>query len=47
MMCDTSLMDTASGLRVAVQRPAGGRSDCFSTSLTCGNEESTKVIGKP
>ncbi|MFE1880561.1 hypothetical protein [Streptomyces diastatochromogenes] len=40
-------MDTAIGLLGAVQRPADGRSDCPDTVLTCGNEETAKVIGKP
>lgn len=47
MMCDTSLMHTANRSPAAAQRVADGRSDRPDALLTCGNEETAKVIGKP
>lgn len=47
MMCDTSLIHAANGPRIFVHRAADGRSGRTETLLTCGNEETTKVIGKP
>ena len=47
MMCDTSLMHTANGLRAAAHSPAEDRFRRPVTPLTCANQETAKVIGKP
>lgn len=43
-MCDTSLTHTASGSATAVRRAARNRPGPAATSLTCGDDETTKVI---
>lgn len=46
MMCDTSLMHAANGSGAAFRKAADGRHDRLGALLTCGNEETAKVIGK-
>ncbi len=47
MMCDTSLMHAVNGSGAAVHRAADGRPGRLGALLTCRNEETAKVIGKP
>ena len=46
MMCDTSLTHTANEPEDDAQRPADDAPGRLRTSLTSGNEETAKVIGK-
>ncbi len=47
MMCDTSLMETGRRAARTGHKGTTGHPCPHRTSLTCENEESTKVIGKP